>query len=107
MRGEWAEDALRDLVHITAFVSRENPRAARSFSRALRHSGASLSTFPHRGRLGMAVNTRELLTVPPYILVYAVDESTGLVRILRVWHGARSAAMTRKEQAHERPAEIL
>jgi toxin ParE1/3/4 len=50
-------------------------------------AGESLLLFPRRGRLGMAPETRELLAVIPYVIVYEVVD--GEVFILRAWHGAQ------------------
>ena len=30
------------------------------------------------------------MIVRPYLLIYEVDDAAGLVRILRVWHGAQN-----------------
>ena len=49
----------------------------------------SLGTFPYRGGPGAASGTRELWSIRPYVLVYRVEAANGVVRILRVWHGAQ------------------
>ena len=50
-------------------------------------AGDSLDLFPRRGRSGVVPNTRELVAVRPYIIVYRVEDE--IVRILRVWHSAQ------------------
>jgi plasmid stabilization system protein ParE len=37
----------------------------------------------------LAEGTRELVAVWPYLIVYEVDETAGMVSILRIWHAAR------------------
>lgn len=44
--------------------------------------------FPRRGRPGRQKNTRELVAMPPYIIVYRVT-GTETVTILRIWHFAQ------------------
>ena len=85
----WLASALADVGHIAQHISEENPHAAAKVARELLLAGDSLSLFPYRGRPGLARETRELVALWPYIVVYEVDASAGLVRILRVWHGAR------------------
>ena len=90
MKVEWADSALTDIERIVAYLKPLNPFAARQIARKLFAAGDSLATFPHRGRLGLAGGTRELVIVRPYLLVYEVDDTGGLVRILRVWHGTQN-----------------
>lgn len=49
----------------------------------LEHPGLS-----HIGRPGLVEGTRELV-VPPYIIVYELNEGEGEIIILAVMHGAR------------------
>jgi toxin ParE1/3/4 len=44
--------------------------------------------FPYRGRPGRQAGTRELVIMPPYLIVYRVS-GTEAVTILRVWHAAQ------------------
>ncbi|MBV8612219.1 MAG: type II toxin-antitoxin system RelE/ParE family toxin, partial [Acetobacteraceae bacterium] len=90
MNVEWADSALTDIERIVAYLKPLNPFAARQLARKLFTAGDSLTTFPHRGRPGLAAGTRELVIVRPYLMVYEVDDAAGLVRILRVWHGAQN-----------------
>jgi plasmid stabilization system protein ParE len=84
----WQATARADLVRLVRYISEENPIAARKVARELVLAGDSLALFPHRGRVGRIPGTRELVTVPPYIVVYEVD-GVGDVQILSVWHGAQ------------------
>ena len=89
MRVEWHPLALADRDSILAYLEPLNPHAASSVLRALVLAGDSLALFPNRGRLGLATGTRELVAVWPYLIVYEVDVRADIVRILRIWHGAR------------------
>jgi addiction module RelE/StbE family toxin len=84
----WLEDALDDVARITRYIALENPAAARQVTRELVLAGDGLVMFPRRGRVA---GTRELATVPPYIVVYEVAEND-TVFILRVWHAAQNRA---------------
>jgi plasmid stabilization system protein ParE len=84
----WREDATTDVHRILANIQTENPIAARRVARELFLAGNSLAVFPRRGRPGRIADTRELVPVYPYVIVYEVDDNDD-VTILRVWHGAR------------------
>jgi plasmid stabilization system protein ParE len=83
----WLASARGDIHHIATRIAEENPRAATRIAEELLFAGDSLALFPERCRAGLAAGTRELATVLPYLIVYEVD--AGVVRILRVWNGAR------------------
>lgn len=85
----WLAAALADIEHITKHISEENPRAASKIAQELLLAGDSLALFPYRGRLGLASDTRELVAVWPYLIVYEVNDSANEVSILRVWHGSQ------------------
>jgi toxin ParE1/3/4 len=44
---------------------------------------------PYKGWPGRAPDTRELSAVPPYVMVYEVDDDAQVIQILRVWHTAQ------------------
>ena len=83
----WRPAGSADVARLVAHIAHENPIAAQTMARELFVAAASLAVFPRRGRRGLVPGTRELVTVRPYVIVYEVAEG-GLVRILRVWHGA-------------------
>jgi len=47
----------------------------------------SLETLPSRGRTGRIAGTLELVSFPPFIIVYRIKSET--VEILRIYHGAQ------------------
>lgn len=87
MRIVWTAAARRDRRSAITYLSDLNPVAAIRLEEALVLAADSLSTFPYRGRPGLVGGTRELATVPPYLLIYEVQKD--LVCILRIWHAAR------------------
>lgn len=89
MQVEWRPSALDDRDAIIAYLEPLNPHAAANLLQALVLAGDSLTLFPHRGRPGLAVGTRELVAVWPYLIVYEIDATANMVSILRVWHGAQ------------------
>ncbi len=89
MRVVWRADARDDRRRIFNYLAERNPAAAARLIEALILAADSLASFPDRGRPGRAPGTRELTAVYPYLVVYAVDRAAGVVRILRVWHGAQ------------------
>ena len=90
MRVIWLATAADDRRRIFDFLLERNPQAALEVEAELLAAAAGLDRFPLRGRAGLVEGTRELVVVRPYILIYEVDEEQQLVRILRVWHGARN-----------------
>ena len=84
----WRSVALADVASIAKHISKDNPIAAARVARELLLAGDSLVLFPHRGRRGRQLGTRELVAIWPYILVYRVAGDDA-VTILRVWHGSQ------------------
>ena len=84
----WRARALADVSRIVRYIAADNPVAARKVGRELLLAGDSLTMFPRRGRPGRRPETRELVAMPPYIIVYRVT-GTDTVTILRVWHAAQ------------------
>ncbi len=83
----WPSAATDHLDQITAYIAQFDPIAARAIRDRLFGSGNSLTDFPGRGRPASG-GTRELSSVPPYILRYEIENDT--VTILSIRHGARS-----------------
>ena len=84
-RVRWTTDAAGDLQHIVEHIRTDNPTAARNVARTIFDGCRSLRDFPHRGRIGLVADTRELVFAPwPYIAVYEVIEDE--VQVLRIRH---------------------
>lgn len=89
MRVAWRAAARDDQRRILAWLAERNKAAAVRVARALIAAADSLAVLPAKGRPGRAPGTRELSAVPPYVIVYEVDQAAEVVRILRVWHTAQ------------------
>lgn len=88
MKIKWVRLALTDLDEAAAFVSQDNPQAAKRIVRRIRNVARLLSDQPDAGRPGRVHGTRELVIAgTPFILPYRVVRNS--VQILRVLHGAR------------------
>ena len=83
----WTAAASADRTRALEFIATDNPIAARRLALALDQATTRLMAFPQRGRQGLLPGTRELVTVPPYVVVYQVQDDA--VVILRVWHAAQ------------------
>ncbi len=90
MEVECFPSALADRRAIAHHLMAENPATALRVVEDLVVAADSLADFPHRGWPGQAAGTRELLAVPPFLIIHDVAEDA--VRILRLWHAARERA---------------
>ena len=89
MKIKWVRLALTDLDEAAAFISQDNPQAAKRIVKRIRDAARLLSDQPNAGRPGRVHGTRELVIADtPFILPYRVVQNT--VQILRVLHGARN-----------------
>jgi toxin ParE1/3/4 len=89
MKIKWVRLALTDLDEAAAFISQDNPQAAKRIVKRIRDAARLLSDQPDAGRPGRVHGTRELVIADtPFILPYRVVQNT--VQILRVLHGSRS-----------------
>lgn len=84
---EWKGLAVSDLRAIVAYISDDNPDAARALLEEIQGKVAQLSDHPKSGRVGRVKATRELVVRPNYIVVYA--ETATVIRVLRVLHAAQ------------------
>ncbi len=82
----WSEEARENLKAIQAYISEFNITAARRLALRLVDLADSVAAMPDRGRL-IRPGVRELTSIPPYIIRYAVLE--GEVRIMTIRHSAR------------------
>ena len=87
MKIKWVQLALTDLDEAAAFISQDNPPAAKRQLKRIRDAARLLSEQPDAGRPGRVHGTRELVIADtPFVLPYRAVRDT--VQILRVLHGA-------------------
>jgi toxin ParE1/3/4 len=85
---KWVRLAVTDLDEAAAFISQDNPQAAKRQVKRIWDAARLLSDHPDAGRPGRVHGTRELVVADtPFIVPYRVVGNT--VQILRVLHGAR------------------
>ena len=87
MRLVWKRSAKADRKEVFAYVEKNNLVAADTLDALFEEKASLLAHYPHMGRTGRLVGTREWVVHPSYILVYEVSEEA--VHILRVLHTAR------------------
>ena len=89
MRLVWSPEALQDLADIRAFISQDNPDAAKAVvARIVRLVGAQLPDNPESGRPGRVLGTRELVIAnSPFVVPYRVRGE--YIDVLRVYHASR------------------
>src|ERR1039457_4485997 len=61
MRVRWTTNAADDLARIVERIREDNPAAAQRVAKKIYTAVAELRKFPHRGRVGLADYTRELV----------------------------------------------
>ena len=82
----WRWQALSDLRALHEYIARNNPPAAARIAERIRQAATQLATFPHRGRPGRTLNTRELIVIgTPYLVIYQTCRDT--IHVLRILHG--------------------
>jgi len=89
MRIRWTEFAARDLTSICDYIQ-EHDGLDRAQKTALRiYEGiAVLVQFPHRGRRGRKLGTRELVLLgTPFVVIHRIRED--VIEITRILHGAQ------------------
>ena len=82
--------ALIDLWRIREQIGQDNPAAANRVAVQLLAACDRLEYLPERGRPGLVPNTRELVALWPYVIVYRVTPDG--VQVARIWHGAQDRA---------------
>jgi toxin ParE1/3/4 len=84
-----------DLDRISAWIAKDNPKAARDMMARIeaRIRLLAVSGFGQMGRRGLLKGTRELVE-PPYIIVYELRESAGEIVVLAIMHGAQDRRPT-------------
>ena len=81
--------ALGDLEAVAEYIERDSPHYAASLIMEILEAGRSLAFLSHRGRQVPELTDPHLreLIVPPYRLIYRIDEDA--VWVLALVHGRR------------------
>ena len=82
--------AAQDLRDIAAYIRRDNPNAAKSFTQAMRKRCEKIAALPLAARKITGIR-HELRIVPfrSYIIIYRFQDER--VTVERIWHGSRDA----------------
>jgi toxin ParE1/3/4 len=99
MRVVYLSIAVQDLMGILTFLEAENLSASRKVGQRLKETLHRLIPFPHQGKAGRVLGTRELSTAligrTVYIIIYRIRHEQ--VQILRVLAGGQDIDATLEE----------
>jgi toxin ParE1/3/4 len=84
---EWRQSARADLLAIVDYISDDNPDAAQRLKDEIEAKVAKLPEHPKLYRSGRVADTREMVVLPNYLVIYS--KSARVVTILRVLHAAQ------------------
>jgi toxin ParE1/3/4 len=87
----WTDEAIADLRQLVAFISNDNPVAAVKLGETLIQKSMILVGHPRLGRMlrEMRKDTLRELIIPPYRLIYEIDDAASAVYVRVLWHSAR------------------
>jgi plasmid stabilization system protein ParE len=87
-----APRAISDLRDIVLYISSDRPKAAQKLGYVLIEKTKVLSSFPRSGTIVREFADPDIrqLVLPPYRIIYRVDDASGIVGVARYWHGAQS-----------------
>ena len=87
----WMDEAIADLKSIVLRLAQDNPDAAVRWGEKIQQKPLALPKHPRLGRRFEKLGREDVreLGVPPYRIIYHVQDATRMVWILTVWHGAR------------------
>jgi plasmid stabilization system protein ParE len=90
-----APRAIDDLRDIVSYVASDRPEAAARLGYALVEKTKLLSVFPFSGRVVPEFGDATIreLVLPPFRIVYRLDEGRRIAGVARFWHGARGDLM--------------
>lgn len=83
----FSDAAKADLIGLRGVIAVDRPRAAARVAQRLASACEGLRDFPHIGRRSRGERLYELVTIPPYVVLYAFDDD--VVQVERIIHGAR------------------
>jgi addiction module RelE/StbE family toxin len=87
----WTDEAIADLRQLVSFISRDNPTAAVKLGETIIQKSLVLARHARIGKV-LRKSSRETLrelSVPPYRIIYEINDSALIISIRMLWHGAR------------------
>jgi len=87
-----APRAISDPRDIVLYISPDRPEAAQRLGLALIEKTKALAVFPRSGGVVREFsddNIRQLV-LPPYRIIYRIDDAARVIGVARFWHGAQS-----------------
>jgi plasmid stabilization system protein ParE len=87
----WSRSALQDLRDSLEFIARNNPKAAFRIGQRIVAKMELASRFPRSGPKVPEIGEDAIResSLPPFRIVYELDDKRQLLTVLRIWHGAR------------------
>jgi toxin ParE1/3/4 len=82
----WTESASEDLNEIVLYIAQESIEQALKVESVLLANADLLDLMPMMGKVGRAIDTRELVAMPNYLIIYELVD--GKPEILRIKHAA-------------------
>ncbi len=91
-----APRAISDLRDIVQYVSPDRPEAAKRLGYALIEKTRALAAFPRSGGIVREFADKNIrqLVLPPYRIIYRIDDTARVVGVARYWHGAQAELST-------------
>ena len=92
----WLDDAIGDLRKAVEYIAQYNSTAAKRTGGTILKKVQLLGRFPRLGEVFAKLGRDDVreISVPPYRVIYFVQDATRVVTILTVWHGARQEPET-------------
>lgn len=85
----WQERAIKDVEHLSGYISQDNPVAAIEVQKRIIALTKQLGEFPFSGVTGEVTGTRQLVVQPyPYLIIYRATPPDN-IEILRILHGSQ------------------
>lgn len=87
----WDDEAIHELAQAIRYIAIDNQIAAERTGRIIFQKVETLASFPRMGKVFSKLNRDDVreVPVPPYRIIYHIKDAERIVRILKVWHGAR------------------
>jgi len=87
-----APRAISELRDIVLYISADRPEAAQRLGHALIEKTKALAAFPRSGGVvrEFADDNIRQLVLPPYRIIYRIDDAARVVGVARFGHGAQS-----------------